>query len=86
MLWWPPDVNTMFEQYKFEQVSSDGHQMSLVGVGGWGQGVPMSGRGVGPGCPMSGRGVEPGPGCPHVPCLERRGLNNEVPCIMGPLL
>ena len=57
---------------KFEQVSSDGHQMSLAGVGAGARGVPCLegawGRGQ--------RGS-------HVPCLERRGLYNEVHCIMG---
>ena len=38
MLWWPPDVNTMWggsvqwdQRNKFAQVFSDGHQMSLAG-------------------------------------------------------
>ena len=44
MLQWPPDVNSGSGgvqgglMNKFEQVSSDGYQVSLVGGRGWGQG------------------------------------------------
>ena len=33
---------------KFEQASSDGHQMSLVGVCGWGGGPALMSRGFHP--------------------------------------
>ena len=56
------------EENKFEQVSSDGQQMSLAG------GLA--------GSPCLGGGWGEGAGGPHVPSLGERELYSEVQCIM----
>ena len=61
VLWWPTDVSTGGggpHMNNFEQVSSDGYQMSVPGTGHGREELPyLMSQGAGPGGPISDAGT-----------------------------